>query len=106
VSLHRQVQKEQVTVVTLEGSHILNFAVVIGFHQLTVQLIDQRASLKSIDKFLGLPVGLDELYYLNYFILFIYSRLKLYYLLVMSQNDFLYLGFYFCQSVLILSLGH
>jgi hypothetical protein len=36
----------------------LNFGGVIGFHQLTVQLIDQRASLKSIDKFLGLPVGL------------------------------------------------
>jgi hypothetical protein len=58
VWLHRQVQKEHVTVVTIEGSHILSFAVVIGFHQLTVQLIDQRASLKSIDKFLGLPVGL------------------------------------------------
>jgi hypothetical protein len=58
VSLHRQVQKEQVTAVSLEGSHILSFAVVTGFHQLTVQLIDQRASLESIDRFLGLPMGL------------------------------------------------
>jgi hypothetical protein len=59
VSLHRRVQKDQVTVVSLEGSHILSFAVVTGFHQLTVQLIDQSASLESIDRFLGLPMGLS-----------------------------------------------
>jgi hypothetical protein len=47
VSLHRQVQKEQVTAVSLEGSHILSSAVVTGFHPVTVQLIDQRASLES-----------------------------------------------------------
>jgi hypothetical protein len=58
VSLHKQVQKEQVTAVSLEGSHILSFTVVTGVHQLTVQLIDQRASLESIDRFLGLPMGL------------------------------------------------
>jgi hypothetical protein len=58
VSLHRQVQTEQVTVATLKGSHILSFAVMTGFHQLTMQLIDQRARLESIDRLLGLPMGL------------------------------------------------
>jgi hypothetical protein len=58
VSLHREVQKELVTAATLEGSHILSFAMVTGFHQLTVQLVDQRASLESIDRFLGLPMVL------------------------------------------------